>query len=108
MNKWDFFGLYGVIKAIEHLTKEIKIMAADVTALKAKVVELEAKVDETVVTLTGLAQAIVDLKAEVAAGAAVQPAIDEVAAQAQTILDKLGAAEDAADDQLPPVEPPVV
>lgn len=72
-------------------------MANDLTALQAKMNELQAKADETNATLAGLAQAVVDLKA------GDQAAIDALTAQAQAILDSLAAAEDAADDQLPPV-----
>lgn len=69
----------------------------DLTQLKAKLDALSTKTDETIATLAGLAQAIIDLKAS----GDVQAGIDALAAQAQGVLDKLSAAEDAADDQLP-------
>ena len=69
----------------------------DLTQLNAKIDALSAKIDETTATLAGLAQAVIDLKAS----GDVQAGIDALAAKAQDALDKLTAAEDAADDQLP-------
>lgn len=82
------------------ILKGIKTMSNDLTKLQAVVTALEAKADETNVTLAGLAQAVVDLKN--AQPADVQAGIDALVVQAQAILDKQTAAEDAADDQLPP------
>ncbi len=69
----------------------------DLTQLQTVVDNLEAKVNETVDTLRGLAQEIVDLKQ---AGNQ-QEAIDALAVRAQGILDNLTDAEDAADNHLP-------
>lgn len=75
-------------------------MANDFTHLQDVLSALEAKAIETNATLAGLAQAIIDLKNSPPGD--VQPQIDALAAQAQSILDGLTTAEDAADDQLPP------
>jgi hypothetical protein len=80
-----------------HLLKGLTDMGNDLTGLDAKVDELGAKADEANATLAGLAQAVVDLKAATDQ----QAAIDAITAKAQTILDGLTTAEDAADDQLP-------
>lgn len=69
----------------------------DLTQLNTKIDDLSTKVDETTATLAGLAQQVIDLKAS----GDVQAGIDALAAKAQVVLDKLTAAEDAADDQLP-------
>lgn len=74
-------------------------MSNDLTVLQATMTALEAKATETNATLAGLAQAIIDLKNSQPAD--VQAGIDALATQAQSILDGLAAAEDAADDQLP-------
>jgi chromosome segregation ATPase len=83
--------------SLSNLIKQGKAIMNDLTNLQQKFADLEAKSDEVVDTLTGLAQAIVDLKAS----GDVQAGIDDLANRAQAVLDKLGAAEDAADDQLP-------
>lgn len=70
----------------------------DLTQLNAKIDALSTKVTETNATLAGLAQAVIDLKAS----GDVQAGIDALVAKAQTVLDSLTVAEDAADDQLPP------
>lgn len=70
----------------------------DLTQLNTKIDALSTKIDETTATLAGLAQAVIDLKAS----GDVQAGIDALAAKAQDALDKLTAAEDTADDQLPP------
>lgn len=69
----------------------------DLTQLNAKIDALSAKVTETNATLAGLAQAVIDLKNSTD----IQADIDALTAKAQTVLDSLTAAEDAADDQLP-------
>ena len=91
----EFFTAVTRIVAIINL-KGNAIMN-DLSQLQGKIDALAAKADETVTTLGGLAQAIVDLKAS----GNVQAGIDALAAQAQGVLDKLSAAEDAADDHLP-------
>lgn len=73
----------------------------DLSLLNAAVAALETKAAETNATLAGLAQAIVDLKAS----GDVQAGIDALTVQAEGILAGLSAAEDAADDQLPPAPP---
>lgn len=88
-----------IIAALGALTTGQTTMSNDLTALQATLTALEAKAAETNVTLTGLAQAVLDLKN--AQPADVQAAIDALTAQAQGILDGLTVAEDAADDQLP-------
>lgn len=69
----------------------------DLTQLNAKIDALSTKVTETNATLAGLAQAVIDLKNS----ADIQADIDTLTAKAQTVLDSLTTAEDAADDQLP-------
>lgn len=69
----------------------------DLTQLNAKIDALSAKVTETNATLAGLAQAVIDLKNSTD----IQADIDALTAKAQTVLDSLTVAEDAADDQLP-------
>lgn len=73
----------------------------DLTQLEAKLTALEAKIAETTTTLAGLAQAVIDLKAT----GDVQAGIDALAARAQSALNALSTAEDAADDQLPLLPP---
>ncbi len=82
--------------SLSSLLRKVKTIMNDLTNLQGKFDALEAKSDEVVSTLTGLAQAIVDLKAS----GDVQAGIDALADRAQAVLDKLGSAEDAADDQL--------
>jgi uncharacterized coiled-coil protein SlyX len=86
-----------IIAALAALLKKGDIIMNDLKALQDAMAALEAKVTETNATLTGLAQAVVDLKAS----GDVQAGIDALTTKAQTILDSLTAAEDAADDQLP-------
>ena len=69
----------------------------DLKKLEDTITALETKVIENNATLAGLAQAIIDLKAT----GDVQAGIDALAARAQSALDALSTAEDAADDQLP-------
>jgi hypothetical protein len=83
-------------------------MANDLTQLSAVVQKLADKAAESAVTLRGLADEVIALKALAAApvepGAPapdLQAEIDALAAKAQAALDQLDAAEDAADDQLP-------
>jgi uncharacterized phage infection (PIP) family protein YhgE len=89
-----------VDRALALLTMKGNQVSNDLTVLQATVAALGAKATETNATLAGLAQAIIDLKN--AQPADVQAGIDALAAEAQTILDGLTAAEDSADDQLPP------
>lgn len=91
----EFFTAIDKVVAILNL--KWNAIMNDLTQLKATVDALETKVAETNTTLTGLAQAIIDLKAT----GDVQAGIDALTAKAQGILDSLAAAEDAADDQLP-------
>lgn len=86
--------------AIAALLKKGDKMINDLEQLKTAMAALESKVTEANATLTGLAQAVVDLKNS----ANVQAGIDELTAKAQQILQSLTTAEDAADDQLP--QPP--
>lgn len=71
-------ALIGLGRKVDYLNLGVEAMKLDVTALEAKVWQLEAKITEANATLSGLAQAA---------------------------LDSLSAAEDAADDQLPPTTP---
>ena len=91
----EFFTAIDKIVAVINL-KGNAIMN-DLTQLEAKLTALETKITETTTTLAGLAQAIIDLKAT----GDVQAGIDALAARAQSALDALTTAEDAADDQLP-------
>lgn len=75
-----------------------KLIMNDLSALQAKMSELAATAAESNATLAGLAQAVLDLKTS----GDVQAGIDELVAEAQAILVGIAAAEDAADDQLPP------
>lgn len=108
MWQWLFDRLFESILArlskieitVQDINYRTRIMANDLSVLQATITALEAKATETNATLAGLAQAIIDLKASLPPD--VQPQIDALAAQAQKILDGLTAAEDAADDQLPP------
>lgn len=95
---FDAGQLSGIESSLSTILGKVSTMSNDLTNLDAKLDELKAKSDETQATLTGLAQAIVDLKN----AADIQPAIDALTSKAQEILDGLTAAEDAADDQLPP------
>lgn len=70
----------------------------DLKKLEDTITALETKVIENNATLAGLAQAIIDLKAS----GDVQAGIDALTARAQAVLDSIAAAEDAADNQLPP------
>lgn len=79
------------------ILERLNAMTNDLTGLDAKLAELDTKTDEVVTTLSGLAQEVIDLKNATNQ----QDAIDRLTARAQTILDKIAAAEDAADDQLP-------
>lgn len=88
-----------IIAALGALTIGQQTMSNDLTGLTAVIAKLEEKAKETNITLTLLAQAVLDLKN--AQPADVQAAIDALTAQAQGILDGLTVAEDAADDQLP-------
>lgn len=83
--------------ALAALLKKGDQIMNDLKKLEDTVAALEAKVDETNDTLKGLAQEVIDLKAS----GDVQAGIDALTVKAQGILDKLSAAEDAADDQLP-------
>jgi uncharacterized coiled-coil protein SlyX len=90
-----------IAAALEALTNVVttqgRAIMNDLTVLTEKITALEAKSAETVTTLGGLAQAVIDLKNS----GDVQAGIDALAARAQVIVDNLTAAEDAADDQLP-------
>lgn len=80
-------------------------MATDIDILESTLTSLEAKVAETSATLTALATTVVDLRALIGNSQALEAAVTHAAARADKMLAALAAAEDAADDALPPTEP---
>lgn len=98
----EFTGaLARIAKALDTLVIVGVSIMNDLSKLEAAVTDLEAKVTETNATLAGLAQAVIDLKAS----GDVQAGIDALETRAKAVLASLAAAEDAADDQLPPTPP---
>lgn len=94
--------------ALAALLKKGDQIMNDLTQLQKTVSDLGDKVNETTQTLKDLANEVINLKNT----SDVQSQIDQLTAKAQTILDNLTVAEDAADDQVPappapPAEPPV-
>ncbi len=94
-------ALAEIVTALTTLNSTGVRIMNNLTELESKIAALEAKVTESSDTLKGLAQAVIDLKAS----GDVQANIDALAARAQSVLDKLTAAEDEADDQLPTTPP---
>lgn len=88
------------VSLLNQILQGVQTMSNDLSVLQGTVEALKVKSVEVVATLAGLAQAIIDLKNS--APADVQAGIDALAVDAQAVLDGLSAAEDAADDQLPP------
>ena len=91
----EFFTV--VDRIVAAINRNGGIIMNDLTKLETAINNLETKITETNTTLTGLAQAVIDLKAS----GDVQAGIDALAAKAEAALASLSAAEDAADDQLP-------
>ena len=104
--------LLAILKEVTIMADNVANLQAAVTALQTTNDDLTTKVTESNATLAGLSQAVLDLTAQLAnipVPESVQPAIDALTAQAtdinakaQATLASLAAAEDAADDQLPP------
>lgn len=80
-------------------------MANDIETLEATLTALESKVAESSATLTALATTVLDLRDLIGNTAQLEAAVTHAAARAEKMLNALAAAEDAADDALPPTGP---